>query len=134
MPAWIDVEAAIAGGRAVSAAVVLTHTQPEQTSAALRERRGIAERAGWSLVAAQEELDKHGDAAAGIGRHRLRARRSTSALVLGGDGTILKGLREYGANGVPVFGVNYGTVGFLAAVEPDELAEASSAPSPATSR
>ncbi len=41
--------------------------------------------------------------------------------MLGGDGTILKGLREHGTRGVPVFGINYGTVGFLAAADPDDL-------------
>jgi NAD+ kinase len=41
-------------------------------------------------------------------------------LVLGGDGSILYALRRYAATGVPVFGVNFGTVGFLAAVERDE--------------
>jgi NAD+ kinase len=42
-------------------------------------------------------------------------------VVLGGDGTILHALRVYAATGVPVFAVNFGTVGFLAAVERDEL-------------
>ena len=41
--------------------------------------------------------------------------------MLGGDGTILKALREYGTKGVPVFAINYGTVGFLAAAEAEEL-------------
>ena len=41
-------------------------------------------------------------------------------LVLGGDGSILHALRRFARTGVPVFGVNFGTVGFLAAVERDE--------------
>ena len=50
--------------------------------------------------------------------------------MLGGDGTILKGLRAHAGTGVPVFGINFGTVGFLAAVERDELADgAATAPS-----
>ena len=39
---------------------------------------------------------------------------------LGGDGTILRGLRRYAGTGVPVFGVNYGEVGFLATVERED--------------
>jgi NAD+ kinase len=42
-------------------------------------------------------------------------------LALGGDGTILRGLRRYASSDVPVFGINYGTVGFLAATEADDL-------------
>ena len=42
-------------------------------------------------------------------------------LALGGDGTILRALRRYAGTDVPVFGINYGTVGFLAAAEGDEL-------------
>ena len=45
-------------------------------------------------------------------------------LVLGGDGTILRALRHYARTGVPVFGINYGTVGFLAAAEAEELGPA----------
>ena len=37
--------------------------------------------------------------------------------MLGGDGSILHALRRFARSGVPVFGVNFGTVGFLAAVE-----------------
>jgi NAD+ kinase len=40
--------------------------------------------------------------------------------VLGGDGSILFALRRFARTGVPVFGVNFGTVGFLAAVERDD--------------
>jgi NAD+ kinase len=40
---------------------------------------------------------------------------------LGGDGTILTGLRTYAGTGTPVFGVNYGEIGFLATIDPDEV-------------
>jgi NAD+ kinase len=43
------------------------------------------------------------------------------ALVLGGDGTILSTLRRYAGREVPVFAVNFGTIGFLATIEPSEL-------------
>jgi NAD+ kinase len=106
----------------MSTAVVLTHTQPEQTTAALSELVAAARRADWTVVAEADELAKHGDVAAGIGT-LASGQALDLCLVLGGDGTILKGLREYGTRQVPVFGINYGTVGFLAAAEPDELDE-----------
>ncbi len=107
----------------MSTALVLTHTQPEQTAAALRDLVAASERAGWSVVAEEEELEKHGEVAAGIAAYEP-GRAVDLCLVLGGDGTILKGLREHGTRGVPVFGINYGTVGFLAAAEHEELAAA----------
>ncbi len=43
------------------------------------------------------------------------------ALVLGGDGAILRAARQMGYRQVPVLGVNLGRLGFLAEVQPDEL-------------
>ena len=46
------------------------------------------------------------------------AYRSDCMIVLGGDGTMLKAARETAASGIPLLGVNLGTVGYLAEVEP----------------
>ena len=43
--------------------------------------------------------------------------------MLGGDGTILTGLRDFAGTGVPVFAINFGEVGFLATLDPDGLGE-----------
>jgi NAD+ kinase len=43
------------------------------------------------------------------------------AIVLGGDGTMLRALARFLGTGVPVLGVNYGRVGFLTAIQADEL-------------
>ena len=43
-------------------------------------------------------------------------------IVFGGDGTILRAARKYAITGVPVLGVNMGTVGFLSNIEVHELA------------
>jgi NAD+ kinase len=102
---------------------VLTHTQPEQTSAAVRAAAEAARGAGSVLVAGEEERLKHGDAAAGIGALEDLEGKPDLCLVLGGDGTILKALRLYANAAVPVFGVNFGTIGFLAAADRDEVDE-----------
>ena len=41
--------------------------------------------------------------------------------MLGGDGTMLRALRRFLGTGVPVLGVNFGRVGFLATVEADSM-------------
>jgi NAD+ kinase len=43
-------------------------------------------------------------------------------ITLGGDGTILRGLRAFAGTEVPVFAINFGQVGFLATAEPTDLA------------
>jgi NAD+ kinase len=115
-------DSTVAAPTEIRTAVVFTHTQAEQTSQALGEARVAAEAAGCRLVARPEELVKHGAAAAGI-EPLSNGERPDLCLVLGGDGTILTALRAFANTGVPVFGVNYGTVGFLAAVERDELTD-----------
>ena len=42
-------------------------------------------------------------------------------VVLGGDGTILRCLSRFLGTGIPVIGVNFGRVGFLASMGPDEM-------------
>ena len=43
------------------------------------------------------------------------------ALVIGGDGTILRAAEVTHARGTPLLGVNLGHVGFLAEAEPDDV-------------
>ncbi|MDQ3865523.1 MAG: NAD(+)/NADH kinase [Actinomycetota bacterium] len=46
------------------------------------------------------------------------------AVVLGGDGTMLRALRSFLGTRVPVFGVNFGRVGFLTSARGDQLEHA----------
>lgn len=49
------------------------------------------------------------------------APRADMALVLGGDGAILRAARQMGYHQVPVLGVNLGRLGFLADLDPADL-------------
>ena len=57
------------------------------------------------------------------GQARRRPRRAPAdiAVVLGGDGTMLRALTRFLDTGVPVLGANFGRVGFLTAIAGDEL-------------
>ena len=85
-----------------------------------RSRLRAAAAASCRLVATPDEIAKHGGAAEGIETVEELPSDVDLCLVLGGDGSILHALRHFARTGVPVFGVNFGTVGFLAAVERDE--------------
>jgi NAD+ kinase len=105
----------------VKTAALITHTHPPAASEAVAIAAEVADELGWRLAATEDELRKHGAAAEGVdvtAEHTL----PEICLVLGGDGSILHALRRYAHTEVPVFGVNFGTVGFLAAVERDEAA------------
>ena len=99
----------------VKRVAVITHGKPETIGAALRRLQEVAEELGVELLFSEEEIEKHdlGDAGGGD--------RADLAVVLGGDGTMLRGLRRFLGTGVPVLGVNFGRVGFLAAVQADGL-------------
>ena len=43
------------------------------------------------------------------------------AIVLGGDGSILRAAKQMGSRQLPVLGVNLGKLGFLADIQPDDL-------------
>lgn len=45
------------------------------------------------------------------------------AVVLGGDGTIIRGCRKLRLQQIPIVGVNFGRLGFLADLSPDEFQE-----------
>ena len=102
---------------------VFSHARPDQTGDALRRVIQMARDAGVEVNVPEAEVEKHGiEAADGI---RLGSEPDDThlAVVLGGDGTILSTLRRYAGRRVTIFAVNFGTIGFLATVEPSELQE-----------
>jgi NAD+ kinase len=104
-------------------AALISHSHPPFPTDAVRLVCALADEAGWRLVATAEEVSKHGGAAAGVEAVDSLPERIDLCVVLGGDGSILYALRHFAGSGVPVFGVNFGTVGFLAAVERAEAEE-----------
>jgi len=104
----------------VKTAALITHSHPPAATEAVAIATAVAREAGWRLVATEHEIAKHDHAAEGIEQVDALPSDPDLCLVLGGDGSILHALRTFATTGVPVFGVNFGTVGFLAAVERDE--------------
>jgi len=84
----------------VETAAIVTHGRVDVREAEARVRV-VAERAGVELVAEAEDAQL--------------------VVALGGDGTILRTLARLLGSGVPVIGVNFGRVGFLASIAPERL-------------
>jgi NAD+ kinase len=104
-------------------AALISHSHPPATTGAVDLVADAARAAEWRLIATTEELAKHGGSVAGIEAVGSLPRQVDLCVVLGGDGSILYALRHFARAGVPVFGINFGTVGFLAAVERDQAPE-----------
>ncbi|MFZ0341808.1 MAG: NAD(+)/NADH kinase, partial [Gaiellaceae bacterium] len=84
----------------VETAAVVAHSRVD-VGVAVERVRAVAERAGVEIVDDPE--------------------RAQLAVAVGGDGTILRTLARLLDTGVPVIGINFGRVGFLASITPDRL-------------
>jgi NAD+ kinase len=101
---------------------VFTHRRPQDTSAALIQLASAAAAAGVTLRLDEVETRKHGlQEGPGLAVNAPVKDDVELCIVLGGDGTILGALQRYAGTGVPVFAINFGEIGFLATVEPDEI-------------
>ncbi len=100
----------------VRRAFVLTHGQAAAIGPALERVQATADAAGVELLYSEEERVKHGLPADGDD-----SAEADMAVVLGGDGTMLRALGRFLDVGLPVIGINFGRVGFLASIEPEFL-------------
>jgi len=101
---------------AVRRAAVMTHGKPATIGPALERLERVAREAGVELMLPGEEVEKHG-----VGEPEDDLAGADVAVVLGGDGTMLRALQRFLGTSVPVIGVNFGRVGFLASMSEDEL-------------
>jgi NAD+ kinase len=101
---------------AVRRAAVVTHGKPETIGPALERLEAVARQSGVELLLTEEEAEKHG-------RDQTTPDSTAPdlAVVLGGDGTMLRALHRFLDRGVPAVGVNFGRVGFLASIPQERL-------------
>jgi NAD+ kinase len=104
--------------------MLITHMHPadgtDTVAGAVAAAARAAQAANVELISTADEHEKHGEAAAGI-EIVSDGERPDVCIVLGGDGSILYALRRFSDTDVPVFGINFGTIGFLAAVEREDV-------------
>ncbi len=104
------------GARAVTRAAVITHGQRGTIGPALARLATVAREAGVELLVDEQEAAKHELPSAGGD-----ATAVDLAVVLGGDGTMLRALGAFLGTGVPVIGVNFGRIGFLSSIAAGQL-------------
>ena len=95
---------------------MITHGKPSTIGPALERLEKVAREAGVELLLPDEEVEKHG-----LGEPESDLTTADVAVVLGGDGTMLRALQRFLGWEVPVIGVNFGRVGFLASIPQNEL-------------
>jgi NAD+ kinase len=83
----------------VRRAAVVVHGKPETVDDAVQRVERLAEELGVTITDDDPDL----------------------AVVLGGDGTMLRALQRFLGTGVPVLGVKFGRVGFLTSIHAEEL-------------
>ena len=106
----------------IRTATVFTHRRPAETGPALATLIELASAAGAVLRFDPEETRKHALQPADCLELCAAVDPNVDiCFALGGDGTVLSAMRNYAGTGVPVFGINFGEVGFLATVDRDEL-------------
>jgi NAD+ kinase len=104
-----------AESRRVKRVALLTHGRADQIGAGIARLQSVARDAGVTLLVPEEEAVKHDLPVAG------ELEEAEIAVVLGGDGTMLRALARFLGTGIPVLGVNFGRVGFLSSMGRDEL-------------
>jgi NAD+ kinase len=102
--------------KAVQRAAVVTHGKRGTIGAALARLSTVAREAGVELLVDENEAAKHE-----LPPAEAPADGADIAIVLGGDGTMLRALGRFLGTGVPVIGVNFGEVGFLSSIQRAEL-------------
>jgi NAD+ kinase len=103
---------------------VFTHGRLSQTAPALDRLIVQARKRGVLLRFDAQETEKHRlTPQEGVLLDAEPIDEVELCFVLGGDGTILRALRRYGASDVPVFAINFGEIGFLATIEPEHIEE-----------
>jgi NAD+ kinase len=113
-------------GPHIGRVVIVTHGDPQVAAPALAEALAVCQTRGVQVVAPAAEIDKH--------KHLFKSAETGTlteastaldgvdlCLVIGGDGTMLRGFHLTRDHAIPVAGVNLGRVGFLTTVDRDDV-------------
>lgn len=104
------------------AAVITHHFPNDNVEPALERLRVLAAELDCELVH-DTPFSEHHEGVTGLINSELAGADPDVAIVLGGDGSILRSLRTFAGTRTATFGFNFGTIGFLTTVEREDLPE-----------
>ena len=102
-------------GRAFGSVLIFRNEAKPDSSRTLALVRSLFERRGVSVCDADRAITR------GSAASKVRWKAADLAIALGGDGTMLRVAREVAPRGIPLLGVNLGTLGFLSGTEAGDL-------------
>jgi NAD+ kinase len=101
---------------AVRRAALVTHGRSDTVGPAIARLQAAAAAADVELVLPPDEAEK-----LGLPASATDTADTDVAVVLGGDGTMLRALQRFLGTGIPAIGVKFGRVGFLTSIAAEEL-------------
>ncbi|HZU42683.1 MAG TPA: NAD(+)/NADH kinase [Terriglobales bacterium] len=114
-------KANIAGDKGHSAAIISKPAKPELSRIAPELSEWLRSRDYNVIIDPETAAYMPNGTAEVVAREDIAKRGPEFAVVLGGDGTLLSAARAVASAGIPVLGINLGSLGFLTEVPVDEL-------------
>jgi NAD+ kinase len=102
-------------------ALVVAHTNRPETRRMAADAADQLHEAGLEVRMLADEAADCGCGRVSVVDHDGAAEGAEIVLVFGGDGTFLRAAEFARPTGVPMLGVNFGRVGFLAEADPEAL-------------
>jgi len=99
---------------------IIANRRRPDAEATIQRVHSWAEAHGWPVVFTEGLSEDPNSGPVTIPRHKLKDKVDL-VVALGGDGTMLSAVRSAGQLGIPVLGINLGSLGFLTELTPQGL-------------
>lgn len=112
------------GHKLATKIAIITHRRSEVTNEALAQVLDLCQELGVAALIPEREVEKYPQAGEGDRATVVPSLDGAAVdfcVALGGDGTILRAFNRFADLQTPILGINFGRIGFLSAIGPDEI-------------
>ncbi|MHB0866127.1 MAG: NAD(+)/NADH kinase [Thermoleophilia bacterium] len=112
------------GHKLATKIAIITHRRSEATNESLTQVLELCRELGVEVLIPEREVEKYPAAGAdGLATvvSSLDGVEVDFCLAMGGDGTILRAFNRFADLQTPILGINFGRMGFLSAIGPEEI-------------